>query len=525
MSNEYWLLRQILLPIIGKPGLEDIIITSSTLWERAESTLPEHAEQFNDVFVNFVARGGKIKRVKAITRELADEAMRLAPELEVKMNQEEKRLNALKEESGTLHRAEALLKRSQKASHQERETLSRKSGVLVEKKTLTKAKLEHWAAQVALLRTCVDGSRTLSKLLDLWNAEKHPLRPVGKMDRFFAVRYVGDVWKSDTDADYPLCFVHHECDGVDLSTFRERLRSLYSPVFKDCEVTFLEPRDAIKPSKLDASLPYVKVYEVKRRVNEKGKFHFMWEDPFHKAGFVDPWVTVLEFRVRQEPWKKRMVVTSQRTAELTPLDSSVNDITERTRVIRNEIEGKTEPDEGTARVLQGAIAPQVNAGLMKACALLVDTSGTYNSKMLQRLKDVMWDFVTTVRKGLAFFSTTQDASDVKLHRALCSSFRDLLALVLPSLGAPSKKLFSHESLYEFFSMLHPNSLLPSRVDSPATARHKRVTSIGKNSDLLSSITSNDRPGHRRRPSLTKQNAIARMPKMYITSPRDDERKK
>ena len=59
---------------------------------------------------------------------------------------------------------------------------------------------------------------------------------------------------------------------------------------------------------------------------------------------------------------------------------------------------------------------------------------------------------------------------MRVHHLLCKSFRELLSLVLPSLGPPAQENFHFASLYSFVSMLLPAGFAKPLVDSPMVQR-------------------------------------------------------
>lgn len=86
--------------------------------------------------------------------------------------------------------------------------------------------------------------------------------------------------------------------------------------------------------------------------------------------------------------------------------------------------------------------------------------------LVEKLSLAMWDYLLAIREGLAFFSSSSSEEDLRVHHGLCRSFRELLSLVLPSLGPPAAENFHYASLYQFVSLLLPAGFSQPLVDSP-----------------------------------------------------------
>lgn len=193
---------------------------------------------------------------------------------------------------------------------------------------------------------------------------------------------------------------------------------MYETVFGADGVQFLDVQKDTKSATFKAGVAYLQVAAVRLdETREAGEeiydgLVFVLEVPFVREGSSDPWKKRIRYFTENAFTKKRLRVAEAKTSLLSPIESSVIDITARAEVIRRETL-KASPDSSTAYILQQAMAPQTNTGLLKACAHLVDPTRRQQDREVLALSLAMWDFLQAVRDGLAFFSTSHEEDDMR----------------------------------------------------------------------------------------------------------------
>jgi hypothetical protein len=496
-SAEYWLLRRILASLVAKPNLEDIIMSCATLYERSFDSLPEVAEALSVAFVDFVVRNGDSANVVKAARNLSKASIKMVPEIDGKVATFEENLRELKTQGGILSRAQVLsnigggdLGTTSNKARNNNLTVSRMKEQHVgmeESLKLVKAKLEHFGAQRALMIACQGASRDFAVLLDLWRTTSASgvslasARARHLEYAHFVVTHLGSKWQEGEN----MAFIHREPQGMRLKEFQEKLVGMYAGL----DVVILETMGGKVQPTLKAGVAYLNVAAVRVEGGEDdgasnvslsasgtislgldaailGAVRFRHEVPHSREGSSEPWKKRLRYTTEPAGTKKRLLVVDTKTDLLSPIEASIEEIQTRTAVVRLECQKKA-PDSSTALVLQSAISTS-NTGILKACAHLVDKQKAED--VVSKLSLAMWDFLLAIREGLAFFSCSPLEDDMRVHHLLCKSFRELLSLVLPSLGPPAQENFHFASLYSFVSMLLPAGFAKPLVDSPMVQR-------------------------------------------------------
>jgi hypothetical protein len=514
-SSEYWLLRRILGAVVTKSNLEDIIMSAATLWERAYDSLPKVADHLCSVFVSYVTDGGDSMEVIKAARELQKAAVKMVPELDGKVASSEAKLKELKTQGGALSRARVLVtigKSDGKEKQAAELRMQEQTSDMEESLKLTKAKLEHYGAQRALMVACEAASRDFGVLLDLWRTQEKSQTELSASQRkvafsndaasFFLVKHDGERWKSGAGQS----FIYREPAGIGLKEFQDRLLASYETVFGQSNVIVLSGSKQMQPA-LKPDIAYMTISSVRLEKESEGDFQkrkgkssssssssglvFLEEVPYVREGSSDSWKKSIRYLTEPVCTKKRLNIADTQASIISPIESSINDIKGRTATVKKEC-SKQKPDSSTAVVLQSVVSTS-NTGILKACAYLVDKqkageSGT--ADLIAKLSLEMWDFLCSVREGLAFFSMSVSEEDLRIHHLLCKSFRELLALVLPSLGPPVAENFHYASLYQFVSLLLPAGFAKPLVDSPMVIRRQsRAIPINRNARAASSAAS------------------------------------
>lgn len=487
-SHEYWLLRRILVRITAKRSAEDIIMAAATLYSRSVEAMPKAAEEFCNSFVDYLARDGKSSTVMKTVRMMEQTAIKMAPEIDAHMADFEKKITELKEKGGALSRAQKLL--AMGASSLSSTTAKENSDLKAvqgqakatdESVKLTKAQLEHFGAQRALVLQCQSAARDFGVLLDLWRAPEFQGSGTRlasfKNAVYFRVTHLGSKWGSGENQS----FIHQEVVGMREAEFQEKMVALYGTVFGPDSVHFLDINKEPSSFALKAGMAYLQVAPVRLADDGgEGRPVFILEQLYQRENNSEPWRKRIEYSVESKPTKKRFQVVQAAMSLLSPIESTIDDIRSRASMIRQETE-KRVPDKNTAIVLQQAMAPQSNAGLMKACAYLVDTNRKHEAEVLL-LSKTMWDYLLSVRDALAFFSTSAEEADLRIHHKLCKTFREVLSTVLPSLGPPHEENFGFATLYQFVSLILPQGFQQPLVDSPMARRR----ASGTGTDIIAS---------------------------------------
>ncbi len=419
------------------------------------------------------------------------------PELDGKIATFEENMRAIKTQGGKLTRAQILsniggemtlnaASNKGRVNNNATMRMKEKHDGMEESLKLVKAKLEHFGAQRSLMVACQGASRDFAVLLDLWRTSasftvSHGSRSNLHEYAHFVVTHLGSKWQQGEN----LSFIHREPQGMRLKEFQEKLAVMYATL----DVVILETMGGKVQPVLKANVVYLNVAAV--RIDEEADIganslsgsnssiasvtatpagdvpaRFTHEVPFTREGSMEPWKKRMRYATEPAGTKKRLLIVDTKTDLLSPIESSIEEIQSRTAVVRSECLKKS-PDSSTALILQSAISTS-NTGILKACAHLVDKQKAED--VVSKLSLAMWDFLLAIREGLAFFSCSPLEDDMRVHHLLCKSFRELLSLVLPSLGPPAQENFHFASLYSFVSMLLPAGFAKPLVDSPMVQR-------------------------------------------------------
>ena len=475
-SAEYWLLRRILAALFTKESLEDVIMSAATLYERALDSLPQVADSLCAAFVDFVAREGDSIAVIKEAQTLERASVQMVPQLDSQVASFEEKLRSLKTQGGALSRKQILLNIGQADGKSKEVTISQMQGEhqdMEESLKLTKAKMEHFGAQRALMVACQGASRDFAVLFDLWRAQQESSQtprsravPRKRLHAsFFLVTHLGSRWKDGER----MSFIHREPQGLSVKEFQDKLLALYGTVFGRSSVKIIAPKSPTLDLKSDIAYLSASAVRIDAEMSTPSTLVFLQELPYTREGSSEPWKQRLRYAVDSATTKKRLRVRDTKTDLLSPIESAIIDIQTRSATVRQEC-NKSAPDSSTALVLQSSVLTSSSTGLVKACSYLVDSKKS--SAEVSSLSLAMWDFLLAVREGLAFFSTSSSDEDMRVHHILCKSFRELLALILPSLGPPAAENFHYASLYQFVSLLLPAGFAKPLIDSPMVKRRQ-----------------------------------------------------
>ncbi|XP_062509807.1 dedicator of cytokinesis protein 7-like isoform X2 [Corticium candelabrum] len=229
--------------------------------------------------------------------------------------------------------------------------------------------------------------------------EKGARRVLGS---YFRIAFYGELLDDLNGAE----FIYREQSLTQLAEISLRLQTLYSNRYKPHPVEIIKDSSKVDPSTLEPGKIYVQVtfvepyfdrYELKSRVTAFDKNfnirRFVYSTPFTKSGKAhgdveDQWKrkTILTTANPLPYVKTRVKVISREEIELTPVEVAIEDMSVRTRDLK-QATSLDPPDPKLLQVqLQGAISTTVNQGPFEiASKFLSDREEVGKSHHLQKL--------------------------------------------------------------------------------------------------------------------------------------------
>ncbi|KAF2071777.1 hypothetical protein CYY_006905 [Polysphondylium violaceum] len=234
-------------------------------------------------------------------------------------------------------------------------------------------------------------------------------------------------------------FIYKEPKITRLVEIKDRLRTLYSKKLGVSEDSIT----IIEGSQIDVSTivgqnqdkcylqitsvnPYFGVDEVssRRTVFDKNVNlnRFIFETPFTENGagrgssVADQYKrkTILTVSHYFPYTKKRIQVCSKQEIILSPIESSIETIDQRSEQIMNEVRAQTPNPKTLQQILQGTLRLQVNSGPQEICRIFLAEGSTYHPDHIKQLKKSLSIFLGScsealfIHKGLVENQSSQD---------------------------------------------------------------------------------------------------------------------
>lgn len=288
------------------------------------------------------------------------------------------------------------------------------------------------------------------------------------LGRYYRVGFYGQAYfEEDSGSEY----VYKEPKVTSLSEISERLNKQYCEKFGQEVVKLIQDSSPVNQSELDPKFayiqlthvtPYFEKIDLEERQTEFEQNHdincFMFETPFTKDGKArgnpeEQWkrrtiitsnlhtnisLTVSNFFVIAQysfPYvKKRILVISKRTTELSPIEVAIDEMQTRVAELEDVVFSQPTDVKKLQLRLQGSVCVQVNAGPLAYASVFLDPtlSNMYPEDKVEELKDIYREFVRICYSALQINAKLitvdqQEYQEVlrQNYRKLCSSLSSL----------------------------------------------------------------------------------------------------
>jgi dedicator of cytokinesis protein 6/7/8 len=248
-------------------------------------------------------------------------------------------------------------------------------------------------------------------------------------------------------------YIYKEPRLTRLGEICDRLTSLFSSKLGPGTAVELYTKSGdVDRSKLDPAKcyiqitsvsPYFEEWELKdRKTDFERNFNistFIFETPFTKGGKSHATSLSEQFKLRtilsveaSFPYmKKRLLVTSKRTEEVSPIENSLELIKKRNAALREEL---LHPTAKTLQpVLQGSVRLQVHAGPTEICKTFLADSAKYPARSVQELRRCLQEFLDVCGEALSKNRELITSSQLSFHQELEDGFAAVRAEMEPFL--------------------------------------------------------------------------------------------
>lgn len=143
--------------------------------------------------------------------------------------------------------------------------------------------------------------------------------------------------------------------------------------------------------------------------------------------------TILHVETSYPYVKKRLKVVSKDIIELSPIQNSLELLTNRTRALQRELQ---QPNaKSLQNVLQGSVRLQVHGGLQEICKTFLDNKEKYDIESVEKLKLAIQEFVDTCSEALSANRKLINSSQLTFHEELEEGLKEIVEFLEPYLSS------------------------------------------------------------------------------------------
>ena len=277
---------------------------------------------------------------------------------------------------------------------------------------------------------------------------------------YYRVGFYGAKYNPEDELDGKE-YIYKEPQLTRLADVCDRLQRMYETKYK-CDVVILMDNSIVDRSKLDAEKLYIQItsldpyHESSDRSRRTSKFDletnidcFVFETPFTKGGGARGDISeqykrkTLLFTVDPFPgMKKRSLVARRTEVVLTPIENSLETLSQRVVVMNAELAQDPPNVKMLQNVLHGSVLAQVNTGAGDIWKTFLMNADAYDAVTVERLRATMFDFLAACKRALALNRTTISTDQLDFHNELVRGYQDMVELMSGSLETVPGKFVS-----------------------------------------------------------------------------------